>query len=68
LLTVVLLVAAWRNGYLPRLAAAAYAPVLIRGLRWFLQGQESLAVHRLGFTELAHAMAFGALFIVGFLL
>jgi hypothetical protein len=66
LLTVVLLVAAWRNGYLPGLAAAAYAPVLIRGLRWFWQGQESLAVHRLGFTELAHAIAFGALFIVGF--
>jgi len=66
LLTIVLLVAAWRNGYLPGLAAAAYAPVLIRGLRWFLQRKESLAVHRLGFTELAHAIAFGALFIVGF--
>ena len=66
LLTVVLLVAAWRIGYLPGLAAAAYAPVLLRGLRWFLQGREPLAVHRLGFTELAHAIAFGALFIVGF--
>ena len=68
LLTVVLLAASWRIGYLPGLAAASYAPVLIRGLRWFLPGKEPLAVHRLGFTELAHAVAFGALFTLGFLL
>jgi hypothetical protein len=65
-LTVLLLVAAWRLQYLPALAALAYVPVLLRGLRWFWQEREPLAIHRLGFTELAHALTFGALFILGF--
>lgn len=65
-LTVLLLIAAWRLQYLPTLAALAYVPVLLRGLRWFWQEREPLAIYRLGFTELAHAIAFGALFIAGF--
>lgn len=64
--TVLLLAAAWHVGYLPGFAALAYAPVLIRGLRWFLRGKEPLTIHRLGLSELAQALAFGALFILGF--
>jgi len=66
MVTAVLLAAAWRLEYLPGLAALAFVPVLIRGLRWFFQSNAPLAIHRLGFTELAHALAFGALFILGF--
>jgi len=65
-LTVILLAAAWRLGFLPGLAALAFAPVLIRGVRWFFQANAPLAIHRLGFTELAHAVAFGVLFIMGY--
>jgi hypothetical protein len=65
-LTASLLVAAWRLGFLPGFAALAFAPVLIRGVRWFFQANAPLAIHRLGFTELAHAVAFGVLFIVGY--
>jgi hypothetical protein len=66
IVTALLLAAAWRLEYLPGLAALAFVPVLIRGLRWFWRGSEPLAIHRLGFTELAHALSFGALFILGF--
>ncbi len=61
-----LLLAAWGLGFLPGFAALAFAPVLIRGVRWFFQANAPLAIHRLGFTELAHAMAFGVLFIVAY--
>jgi hypothetical protein len=65
-LTVLLLIAAWRADRLPGLSALAFAPVLFRGLRWFSRGKEPLAIHRLGLTELAHSLAFGALFILGY--
>jgi hypothetical protein len=65
-LTVILLAAAWRLDVLPGLAALAFAPVLIRGARWFFQANAPLAIHRLGLTELAHAVVFGLLFIVGY--
>ncbi len=64
--TVLLLVAAWGTSLLPGLAALAFVPVLLRGLYWFLEGEKPLVIHRLGFTELAHALAFGALLILGF--
>jgi hypothetical protein len=67
-LTVFLLIVAWRLRCLPALAGLAYVPVLLRGLRWFWQAKEPLAIHRLGLTELAHALVFGALFILGFCL
>jgi hypothetical protein len=64
--TASLLVVAWRLGFLPGLAALAFAPLLIRGVHWFFQANAPLAIHRLGFTELAHAVAFGVLFIMGY--
>src|SRR5690348_5132227 len=60
------LVAIWRLGVLPGLALLAFAPVLARGSWWFFPGHRPLAVRRLGWTELAHNLAFGALLIVGF--
>jgi hypothetical protein len=65
-LTVFLLIVAWRLRCLPALAGLAFVPVLLRGLRWFWQAKEPLAIHRLGFTELAHVLVFGVLFILGF--
>ena len=64
--TALLLATAWFAGLLPGLAALAFVPVLLRGLYWFLEGEKPLVIHRLGFTELAHALAFGVLLILGF--
>jgi hypothetical protein len=66
LLTVFLLVAAWRVAGLPGAAALAFAPSLIRGFLWFLRPPAPLEIYRLGYGELANALAFGALFILGF--
>jgi hypothetical protein len=59
---------AWRMHTLPALAALAFIPVLARGFLWFVQKPQPLAVKRLGWTEMAHAIAFGLLLIAGFLL
>jgi hypothetical protein len=56
----------WRAELLPGAAALAFGPVLVRGFAWFLRGRGPLAIHRLGFTELAHAVVFGVLLILGF--
>lgn len=66
--TGLLLLLAWRSGSLPGLAVLAFFPVLTRGLLWFLRRPGPLAIHRLGYSELAYALAFGALFILGFYL
>lgn len=63
-----ILFAGWRTHYLPLLAALAFAPVLFRGLQWYFTGPRPLAVRRLGWTEMAHAVGFGLLLIAGFLL
>jgi hypothetical protein len=62
------LVIAWRLAVLPAIAVLAFVPVLFRGFWWFLPGEKPLAVKRLGWTELAHAVTFGLLLIAGFLL
>lgn len=59
---------AWRFALLPGLAALAFLPLLVRGMAWFFKGQKSVAVRRLGWTELAHAVIFGTVFVAGFLL
>ncbi len=58
----------WQIGLLPGLVLLAFVPVLMRGLAWFFRGPEPLRVHRLGITELAHAISFGVLLVVGFCL
>lgn len=68
LLMAALLYVGWRAHYLPALAALAFVPILFRGFQWFFTGPRPLAVKRLGWTEMAHAVAFGLLLIAGFLL
>jgi hypothetical protein len=65
-LMVLILLFAWRSGWLAGLSIVAFCPALVRGLTWLVSQPRRLEVHRLGLTELAHAIAFGALFIVGF--
>ncbi|MBZ5719184.1 MAG: YwiC-like family protein [Acidobacteriia bacterium] len=60
------LLVACRFGLLPALALLAFVPVLVRGLLWFFSGPQPLLVRRLGWTELAHAVAFGMLLIFSF--
>jgi hypothetical protein len=63
-----LLILAWRADLLPGAALLAFAPIFARGFLWFFRRPTPLAIHRLGYTELAHALAFGVLFVLGFYL
>ncbi|HZP01095.1 MAG TPA: YwiC-like family protein [Terriglobia bacterium] len=62
--TIVLLAVAWRSGILAWPVLLAFTPVLARGFLWFFQRSAPLNVHRLGFSELAHALGFGVLLIL----
>jgi hypothetical protein len=66
LLTTFLLALAWRTGNFPGLAILAFVPVLARGVLWFFRRPAPLAIHRLGVSELTHALVFGALLILGY--
>jgi hypothetical protein len=66
-LTTMVLVAAWRARLIPGLAVLAFLPILVRGGVWSVRsGAQPLKIHRLGKTELAHAILFGLLVIAGF--
>lgn len=60
------LILAVNLGFLPWLAVLAFVPVFIRGMAWFLLPAQPLAVRRLGWSELALAVVFGALLIAAF--
>jgi hypothetical protein len=60
------LLTVWQMGMLPEFVLLAFVPALVRGIAWFLKGPAPLVVRRLGWTELAHAVVFGILLIVGF--
>ena len=62
------LIVAWHFRLLPALAALAFLPALTRGTAWFFESQKPLLVRKLGWSELAHAIAFGALLVSGFYL
>ena len=66
IITAGLLLLAWRFGGLPGAAALAFVPALLRGLIWFLRRPAPLEIYRLGYGELANALVFGILFILGF--
>jgi hypothetical protein len=66
--TAILLAALCGTSLIPGPVALAFLPVLLRGFHWFVEGPKPLVIHRLGFTELAHALAFGVLLIFGFYL
>ena len=67
-LLVAVVFAACRFGWLPAAIALAFAPVLLRGTFWFICRQQPLDVHKLGFSELRHALLFGALLCAAFLM
>lgn len=46
-------------------AVMAFLPILVRGCAWFARKPEPLAVRRLGWTEMAHAVVFGVLLVAG---
>ena len=60
------LVIAWRAHFLPGLVIVAFLPLLARGFLWFKSGAQPFAVKRLGWTELAHGVAFGLLLIAAY--
>lgn len=67
ILTIMVLVAAWRSSLVPGLAVLAFLPILVRGGVWSIRsGPQPLKIHRLGKTELAHALLFGLLLIASF--
>ena len=55
-----------RFGMFPKYAVLAFIPALLRGTHWFVRGRRPLDVHKLGFSELAQALIFGALLCVAF--
>jgi YwiC-like protein len=61
-MTVVLTVTCM-TGLLPAFASLAFAPLLFRGWFYFIQKPRPLLVRRLGWSELAHAVAFCVIFI-----
>jgi hypothetical protein len=60
--------AACRFGFFPAAIAFAFLPILLRGTIWFARGRQPLDVHKLGYSELAQALLFGALLCAAFLL
>ena len=65
LVLVIVLSLTWR-GVLPKPAVLAFVPALLRAFLWFVRGPHPLDVHKLGFSELAQALIFGALLCVAF--
>jgi hypothetical protein len=55
------ILAACRFSLFSGATASAFLPVLVRGTLWFVRPQRPLDVHKLGFSELIHALVFGAL-------
>ncbi len=62
------ILAACRFGLFSDAMAFAFLPVLVRGALWFVRRYRPLDVHKLGFSELTHALIFGALLCASFLL
>ncbi len=61
------LAAAWHAGLIHAVVVLAFVPVLVRGFLWFTSGAQPLLVKRLGWTEVAHGIAFGVLLIAAYL-
>ena len=57
-----------RMGVFPKFTVLAFVPALLRGFVWFVRGAQPLDVHKLGFSELAQALVFGALLVIVFLI
>jgi hypothetical protein len=68
LVMTVALTVACLSGLLPRVASIAFAPLLFRGWFYFIQKPAPLKIRRLGWNELAQAVAFCVLFTAVFAL
>ncbi len=66
LVMIAALVLSARFHLLPWPVLLAFVPLLVRGFLWFKPGAQTLLVKRLGWSELAHAVAFGLLLIAAF--
>jgi 4-hydroxybenzoate polyprenyltransferase len=64
----VVLAAASAYRLLPLWTLVAFVPALARGIVWFVRPMQPLDVHKLGFSELAQALMFGALLAIAFLI
>jgi len=53
-------------GWLPQSTLIAFAPILLRGLVWFVKKPQPILVRQLGWTEMAHALVFGVLLTAAF--
>ncbi len=53
-------------GLLPIAALVAFVPTLVRVTMWCFSGPRQLVLKRVGLTELSHAIVFGVLLIVAF--
>lgn len=63
-ITALAIIAGAHIGLLPALALIAFVPLFVRGGIWsFRTTQTPLRIHRLGKTELAHAILFGLLLV-----
>jgi YwiC-like protein len=65
---IAVILAACRFGLFSDAMALAFLPVLVRGTVWFAQRHRPLDVHKLGLSELTHAVIFAALLCASFLL
>jgi hypothetical protein len=66
LLLIGVLALACHFSLLPELTWIAFALVLFRGFAWFAKRPQPIVVRRLGWTEMAHAVAFGVLLTASF--
>lgn len=57
---------AYHFNWLPQVTLIAFAPILFRGFAWFAKKPQPIVVRRLGWTEFAHALAFGVLLTAAF--
>jgi YwiC-like protein len=56
------------SGLIPAIASIAFSPLLFRGWFYFIQEPRPLAVRKLGWSELTHAVAFCVLFVGAFVI
>ena len=64
---IVVLAIATAYRLIPLWTLLAFVPALARGVAWFVRPTQPLDVHKLGFSELRQALAFGALLAIAFL-
>jgi hypothetical protein len=67
LLSLGVMLIAYRLGWIPDLAWIAIGPIWARGIAWFFKKPQPLVIRRLGWSELAHALLFGVLLTSSFL-